>query len=264
MKTVIYYFTGTGNTLAAARALAEKHGDAKLIPLRRAVNPGGIPVDADILGIAFPVHFLDMPAIVRQFVEGLRFTGDPYVFGLATCGKQPGGALFHLDKALRARGSHLSAGFALVMPENYPGPVDLMDPSETAEQKLAAAHCRIPAIAEAVRDRQVSVPEGSDSAGLRFGAAALRFLMTSVYRVPRRLHATAKCTRCGLCEKICPTRNIGITADGVTFGNSCTQCYACIHWCPNEAIEIGGRTVGKRRYHHPEISVKDMLGQRGE
>jgi len=264
MKTVIYYFTGTGNTLAAARALAEELGDARLIPLRRAVNPGGIPVDADVLGIAFPVYFLNMPGIVQQFVESLRFTGNPFVFGLATCGKEPGGALFSLDKTLRARGSHLSAGFALVMPENYLGPVDLMEPEETVAQKLAAVHSRIPAIAEAVRKRQVSIPEGSDSSVIGLGAGALRFLMTSVYRVPRRFHATAKCTRCGLCEKICPARNIAITADGVSFGDSCTQCYACIHWCPNEAIEIGGRTSGKRRYHHPDISVKDMLGQRGE
>ena len=264
MKTVIYYFTGTGNTLAAARDLAEKLGDTKLIPLRRVVNPGGIPVDADVLGIAFPVYFMDMPEIVRRFVENLRFSNDPYVFGLATCGGQPGGALFRLDEALRARGSHLSAGFSLVMPENYLGPVDLMEPPETAEQKVAAARNRIAAIAEAVKKRQVSAPEGSDGAGLRYGSSFLRSLMTSVYRVPKRLHATGKCSRCGLCEKICPTRNIGVTADGVSFGDGCTQCYACIHWCPNEAIEIGGRTPGKRRYHHPAVSVKDMLEQRGE
>lgn len=264
MKIIIYYFTGTGNTLAAARALAEKLGDAKLVPLRRAINPGGIPVDADVLGIAFPVHFQDMPAIVRQFVCGLRFTGDTYVFGLATCGGRAGGALFRLDECLRARGSRLSAGFALVMPENYLGPVDLMETPDKAEEKLAAVPLRIAAIAGAVSTRQVSEPEGSDGAGSRYGGAFLRFLMTSVYRVPRRLHATGQCNRCGLCQKICPTRNIGVTADGVLFNDCCTQCYACIHWCPEQAIAIGGRTGGKRRYHHPDVSIKDMLGQRGE
>ena len=264
MKTVIYYFTGTGNTLAAARALAEKLGDAKLIPLRRAITPGGIPVDADVLGIAFPIYFMDMPEIVRRFVEGLKFTGDTYVFGLATCGGQPGGALFRLDEVLRARGSHLSAGFALVMPENYIGPFDLMETPDKAEEILAAVPVRIAAVAEAVNNRQVQAPEGSGSAALRYGGAFLRFLMTSVYRVPRRLHATGQCNRCGLCQKICPARNISVAADAVTFGDDCTQCYACIHWCPEQAIEIGGRTSGKRRYHHPDISVKDMFGQRGE
>ncbi len=42
MKTIIYYFTGTGNTLAIARGIAEELGDTKLIPLRRAIHPGGI------------------------------------------------------------------------------------------------------------------------------------------------------------------------------------------------------------------------------
>ena len=73
-----------------------------------------------------------------------------------------------------------------------------------------------------------------------------------------------KCNRCGTCGYICPTRNITVTEDAVMWGSSCTQCYACIHWCPQEAIEMGGRTYGKRRYHHPDVSIKDMREQRGE
>ena len=123
MKTIIYYFTGTGNTLAAARALAEElGGDTKLIPLRRAMHYGGYTPESDAVGIAFPVHFLDMPAIVRQFVFNILFSGTPYIFGLATCGERPGGALFRLQELLEEKGYSLSAGFALVMPENFIGP----------------------------------------------------------------------------------------------------------------------------------------------
>jgi len=264
MKSIIYYFTGTGNTLAVARQLAAELGDTKLIPLRRAVNPRGIPVDADVLGIAFPVYFLDMPAVVRDFVRTLRFTGSPYIFGIATCGGNPGAALFNLARLLDKKQVPLSAGFAFAMPGNYLGPIDLMEPEDVVDSKIAAAKERIAAVAETIRDRQVSSPEGSDDLKFRIGGAITRTLMTSVYRVPHRFHATEKCNRCGTCGRICPTRNITMTSKGVRWDSSCIQCYACIHWCPQEAIEIGGRTLGKRRYHHPDVSIKDMLDQRGE
>jgi ferredoxin len=131
------------------------------------------------------------------------------------------------------------------------------------QEKYSTAQGRIPAIAAAIRERKSSVPEGSDSRILRFGGLLTRTLMTSVYRTPRRLHATGKCNHCRTCERVCPARNITVDNGAVQFGNSCTQCYACIHWCPEEAIEIGGRTSGKPRYHHPDVSLKDMLDQRG-
>lgn len=265
MKRVIYYFTGTGNTLAIARALVADLGDTKLIPLRRAISPRGISVDADVVGIAFPVYYLNMPAIVRQFVQQIRFSStNPYIFGIATCGERPGGALFRLAESLKENGNALSAGFVVVMPENYIGPVDLMQDTDRIPEKYAQATSRIPAIAAAIRDRKRSAPEGEDSVIQKIGGAIACTLMTSVYRVPHRFHTTLKCNHCGTCGYICPTRNITMTAKGVHWGSSCTQCYACIHWCPQEAIELGGRTSGKRRYHHPDVSIRDMREQRGE
>jgi len=108
------------------------------------------------------------------------------------------------------------------------------------------------------------VPEGNNSMLLKIGGRITHTLATSVYNTPGRLHATAACNRCGICGRICPTRNITVAKDGVSWGGDCTQCYACIHWCPNGAVEIGGRTAGKPRYHHPDVNVRDMLIQRGE
>jgi ferredoxin len=264
MKTVLYYFTGTGNTLAVARDLAKELGDTRLVPLWRAMTPGGVITGTDAVGIVFPVYFFDLPALVRQFVQQLRFEGDPYIFGIATCGERPGGALFSLKSLLEEQQQTLSAGFAIVMPENYLGPVDLTGDAARREEKFAAAKDRIPAIAAALRSHAVSVPEGSDSRLLRAGGRIAAALMTSVYKTPRRLHATNACNRCGTCARICPTRNITVSKDGVSWGCECTQCYACIHWCPTGAIEIGGRTTGKARYHHPDVTIRDMLDQRGE
>jgi ferredoxin len=264
MKTLICYFTGTGNTLAVVRDLAQQLGDTDLIPIPRVMQQVDVMAGADAVGIAFPVYFFNVPGIVREFVQKIRFTSSQYIFGIATCGERPGPALFNLKSLLEQKGTTLSAGFVFVMPENYIGPVDLMQDTDRAQEKYAVAKRRIPAIATAIRDKKISVPEGSDSMFLRFGGCISSTLMTSVYQTPRRFHATEKCNRCGTCTLICPTANITVTDEAVTWNGTCTQCYACIHWCPKGAVEIGGRTAGKRRYHHPEVTLADMIHQRGE
>jgi Fe-S-cluster-containing hydrogenase component 2 len=139
-----------------------------------------------------------------------------------------------------------------------------MHDADRALEKYELAKHKVTEIAAAVRERRISEPEGTDSPFLKFGGRITRALATTVYNTPRRLHATAACNRCRTCERICPARNIAVTEGSVHFGSSCTQCYACIHWCPQEAVEIGGRTAGKRRYHHPDVTIRDMLDQRGE
>jgi ferredoxin/flavodoxin len=267
MKTTIYFFTGTGNTLAVARDLARELerelGDTELVPIPSLIRQDEIVADVDAVGIAFPVYFLDMPGIVKEFIQKLRFTGKPYIFGIATCGERPGGALFNLKSLLLEKGAALAAGFAFVMPENFIGPVDLMGDAGHRQEKYAGARKRVPEVAAAIRQRTVSPPEGSSSALPWFMGFMARTMMTSVYNTPGRFRATKKCNRCRTCERICPTKNISVRTDAVRWGKRCTQCYACIHWCPKEAIEIGGRTQGKRRYHHPDVTLDDMLHQRG-
>ncbi len=266
MTTIIYSFTGTGNTLAVARQLADALGDTIIIPITRVMKDGHLPPEAetaDAIGIAFPIYYVDMPRIVQDFVHQLQLHGNPYIFGIATCGGSPGGALYNLDTLLRAKGAHLSLGAAITMPENYVGPMDLMEPVDKVEGILSTARDRIPEIVEAIRGRREIPLEGSDSTPYRIIASFFRFVVTSVYGTTRRLHATDRCNRCGICARICPTENITVTDSAVTWGRDCIQCYACIHWCPQEAVEIGGRTQGKRRYHHPDVTVKDMVEQRG-
>lgn len=68
------------------------------------------------------------------------------------------------------------------------------------------------------------------------------------------------CNNCGICQKVCFNNNIKVEDGKIKFGNSCTQCLACIHWCPNAAIRIMGHKIPKNnQYHHPEVSVKEMF-----
>jgi ferredoxin len=53
-----------------------------------------------------------------------------------------------------------------------------------------------------------------------------------------------KCTKCGLCVKICPVKNIKLD-DFPVYGHRCNFCMRCVSWCPQKAIPCGFNFKGK-------------------
>jgi flavodoxin len=67
MRTIICYYTGTGNALALAKELKGALGDdTQLIRVTDYQNGANIELDADTVGFVFPVYFLSLPAIVKE------------------------------------------------------------------------------------------------------------------------------------------------------------------------------------------------------
>ncbi len=87
MKAIIYYFTGTGNSLAAARTIAAVLGDCELVPIASLRNTSGdILPAADRIGIVAPVYDLGLPAIVAEFAGRLDLSKAGYTFCVMTAG----------------------------------------------------------------------------------------------------------------------------------------------------------------------------------
>ena len=85
----IYYFTGTGNSLAVAKMIAERTG-AKLIPIAAVMDRKAIESAAEAVGIVFPVYYATnetgIPIIVKRFVAKLTDIGSKYLFAVCTSG----------------------------------------------------------------------------------------------------------------------------------------------------------------------------------
>ncbi|MDO9033822.1 MAG: EFR1 family ferrodoxin, partial [Methanoregula sp.] len=129
MKTIIYYFTGTGNSLAAARAICASLGDCELVPIPTlAGSPSGIVPTADRVGIVCPVYDFGLPSIVAEFAERLDISATGYCFAVLTMGGMGGSALHQLDSIVRKHGGRqLDASFTVRMPGNF---VPLYDPPQ--------------------------------------------------------------------------------------------------------------------------------------
>jgi ferredoxin len=257
MKTVIYYYTGTGNSLWTARLLATELGNAGIYPITKAIKER-VSQKADAIGIVFPVHMWGIPGPVIQFLKTIKNDSAKYYFAFAVNAGQVSRTLIQLKKLMRMQGLLLSAGFDIVLPSNYipwggPGPADhLQKLYYDAKQKIKEAAAYI---------------SGKKSGHIEKGPLWQRILLTALYKMTynmipkmdKNFRADEKCNGCGICAKVCPAGNIVIEGKKPAWQRRCEQCLACIQWCPQEAIQYGKKTPAYERYHHPEIKLKDMI-----
>jgi Pyruvate/2-oxoacid:ferredoxin oxidoreductase delta subunit/flavodoxin len=257
METTIFYYTGTGNSLWVARKLAEGLGNAEVVSMVKWMKKKD-PVQSNVIGLVFPVHMWGVPEPVIRFIGELQNLDAGYFFAVGVDADQVANTLVQLKTILAKKGIALDSGFEVKLPTNYivwggPGT------KEAQDKKITAAGQKISRIVEYIKKREKGTVEK--------GPLWQRILLTPIYKlsyskVPtmdKAFFADEKCSRCGTCYLICPAKNITLVEGKPVWNHHCQQCFACIQWCPKEAIQGSKKTHTYQRYHHPEVQLKDML-----
>jgi NAD-dependent dihydropyrimidine dehydrogenase PreA subunit/flavodoxin len=264
METILFYFTGTGNSLKAAKDLAEKLGSAELRPIVRSTRKGdeSIPVSADRIGIICPVYAWGLPLIVQQFIQRLVLKKSAYIFGLVTYGGFPAATLKQINHLLKEKGSGLSAGFGVQLPGNYT-PMYGAFPEEKQKKLFSNAEIKLEQMAGIIREgRTAKIESNSFFVNLVFTDFIHKNGIPQFSQGDREFWVTEKCTGCSTCANVCPVDNIKLEEGKPKWQHHCQRCLACLHWCPEEAIELGKWTPGRKRYRHPKITVEDIIQQK--
>jgi ferredoxin len=260
MKTVIYYFSGTGNSLKVAKEIAAGLGDAEMVPLREAVRKDAA-VDADRIGFVFPVYMWGVPSIVVDFVKKIKNLNGKYVFSVVTYGGSPGATNVQLKKLIRQSGGVLSAGFAIHMPGNYVPMYPAM-PLATQVKLFDAAKAKIADMVAKIKNSESGILEKNNFlVNLLLSGIFYSISMPRIHGMDKKFWAQDTCTSCGICRNVCPVDNISIEKGKPVWKHTCEQCMACIQWCPVTAIQYGKGTVGRPRYRHPDIKLQEMMGR---
>ena len=263
-STIIYYFSGTGNSLYIARQLSNQLPNAKLEPIAQKINTNSLASpSASSIGLVFPVYMWGLPHIIKRFVKARSWSKEQYIFAIATNGGMVGTTLVQLASLLKKQGGKLSAGFSIPMPGNYT-PMYGALPPEKQNKLFQKALQKLEKIKSAILNRQQVKIEKSFFLFNWLFCIPLHYLSSPwIPKMDKGFRVSANCNHCGICVQVCPVNNIKLEAEKKPIWlHHCEQCYACLQWCPTEAIQYYWITKGRKRYHQPEIKVKDIINSK--
>lgn len=249
---MILYFSGTGNSLAIARKIAEATND-QLMPLNDAVRTD--LTNEQRIGLVFPTYDFNMPPAVRALVPRLKISAEAYVFAVTTCGAQAGNSLWTMRRLLRQKGIELAYAHKIRVPDNSAIAFG-RNPNEQAWKFDKFAY-RLERILADVKAQKHELHFAWWS--LAGGIMGWSFLENGMLRTFHPVVDETKCTGCKTCARVCPMNNIAVD-EKAGIGPHCTICLGCVHVCPQQAISVNGREALKeRQYRHPEVKLKDLI-----
>ena len=253
---VIFYLSGSGNSLYAAQQIAEKLEECRLETIGSYLHKP-YTVRDEVVGIVCPVYCFALPPVVAQFLEKLQAKPN-YCFGVVTIGGNQGRALKQMSEALNAKGITLNYAQTVIMPDNFFG-----IPQEKRVEQLKAAEPVIAKIAEEVAEAKADVTSVKEAMLWKlFGTSASWWYLKNRLKFEEMTVDATKCISCGICAEVCQMENITIVDGNPTFGNNCASCLGCFHWCPQSAISAGKLTLdNNKRYVNPNINLQMMKGE---
>lgn len=271
MNKVIFYFSGTGNSLQAARIIAAETGGARLISMRS--GPAGISAaGADLVGFVCPVYEWDVPKAVKAFVSQLEINPRAYTFMVATYIAIHGRCFETIDTILRQKGSYLRYGRALrcvasqcIAYEPFP-PARIMVPlADRSAHKIGK---------EVAAGKLRKYPAMSPVSKWLYPKMMVPFLNIQ-HEYDKGFYTTDACIGCEICRRVCPCGNITFPDKRPVWNHTCEGCNACVAYCPTKAIQFKtpeayaglnnpitrklGLPENRTRYHNPSVTAADLM-----
>ena len=264
-RRIILYFTGTGNCLYVARQLADENTELLSIP--QLVKQERYELDADEIGVVYPIYGHMPPYMVRQFIQKARLKAQ-YAFAVLTYGARKCDAVEIWDGISRKAGNKFDYIATLIMVDNWLPNFDMNEQMKIDKhipenlEKISAdirqnKHWLEPVTEEERRNHRTFM----ELSGLDPEVGFLK-KSESCFAV------TSDCVGCSVCVDVCPRGNYKHTSSGIRMQGDCEFCFACIQNCPQKAIRFAdnsddpllarGEINPNARYRNEHISLMDI------
>ena len=252
MNNIVFCFSGTGNSLFAAKNISKTLENCEIVSMTRSIN---LSKQYDSIGFVYPTYYWGMPKIVIKFIESLNLENnkDAYYYSIATYGGLPGNAIYQLYEILETKHNvKLHYGQKLKMFANYVIAYDMSKNvgviTNKSTKKLLPI---INSIKLKKRNRVYKFTKIFKSMNENF--------VKNVSNMDKNYSIDDSCNYCFICVKVCPVKNIEIIENKPIFKNNCEQCVACIQFCPQKAINYKDLTQKRKRYTNPEINYLELF-----
>jgi ferredoxin len=258
MKNLVYWFSGTGNTLSVAKDLAARLGGAEIREIRdgESAKADG---DATAIGILYPVYCWGPPNIVAEFARRLEVPAGAYVYAVAVYGAMLANSNALLKNMLAENGVRLAASFGVNLPGNFVALYEI-SPEAKLARMYAKADAATARIANAVsRGRKTGIARNLGLFGRYLSGSKYGPMIAHINNAAKGFTAEDTCNGCGICARVCPKGNVNVKSGKPEWDAKCESCLACMHWCPSASIQSGEKTKIHKRYHHPAVVVSELF-----
>jgi flavodoxin len=95
MDNIVFYFSGTGNCLKAAKDISKELNNCEIASMGKLYN---LAKKYDSIGFVYPAYFWGLPKKVIEFVENINLENNKqaYFYAVTTYGGSAGNALYQL------------------------------------------------------------------------------------------------------------------------------------------------------------------------
>lgn len=248
---MVFYFTGTGNSLYIAKQI-----EREPISIPQIMQRECLEFTAERIGIVAPVYGHEVPTMVKEFLRKSVFYTN-YFYMILTYGNRHGGAAELAKKLCDECGVSVNYINVILMADNWLPGFD-MDEQKKIDKKVEE---NMDKILSDLAKRKNMISEVTD-----IDRAAHQQFLDRMSQMPadvwqHLLRVTGNCVGCGTCEKVCPSSSIHVV-DGkaVHIPGNCQTCLACAHACPQKAIQL---TIPEAnpdaRYRNEHISLHEIM-----
>ena len=257
MRSIIYYFSGTGNNLALSKQLAKELKNTDILPITSLLNNKTIPLCYERIGFVTPSYYSHIPPIASEALKDLIIDKDKIIFSIIGCGGNRGHAVEDIRELLEACNYHINYEFTVMYPGNYILSYNAF-PKWYQSMVINHSYKKIKKIADIINTNGPDIKLKKSFLYNQKTEPRLQEAIKNFENKARKYTVSDDCVLCGTCKNICPVQNISINGGRVTFHNNCQQCMACIQFCPKHAIDMDNIACKRKRYHHPDICAKDL------
>jgi ferredoxin len=245
-KVLIHFFSGTGNSLLAAKQISQELETCGYDSIFHAVENGRYDTHETFTlhMFFFPVYATATPHIMLNYIRNLPAGKNTKAAVISTNGRistrfrdgYQGWALHQARLHLYLKKYHVFFSDTL----DYPSNITAILPPRKAEHNkeiILQASKKIPLIAEKIAHgrtyhRSFFFPHSiwSIPFGILYSLFGRRIM-------GKMFAAQSSCTLCSVCIEKCPVNAIRISHGQVRWGWNCEGCMRCINSCPEQAIQ---------------------------
>lgn len=257
MNILSIYFSGTNNTAYFANQIqsrvnkSSQHSITTIDITNDTVDLSSISLEEyDMYIIGGPVYIEVLPHKLTNYIKSAFRIGDnkKVILYFTAAGDTPP-ALYGLHKHLTKHNYNVIGLINNALCNNF-YMSGRYQPTTTDELQTRLLTCNnnIDKVMELLNGNCKSyTPATMNSSRYYTGAFVYKMCQNTYLKkyAYKNFSSSDKCVGCKICVNNCPTSNITIANNQLTFHKNCYGCTRCIHICPKQAILYNGSPISK-------------------